>query len=244
MTGWRARIGLLVPSSNTAAEVEFPSAVPTGVATHVARLSLESVTADALDTMGEEVSRAGELLAHADVDAVAYACTTGSLLHGPGYDADLEDELSTSADAPAVATALSVDRALSALAVDRVAVATPYVDDLNEREREYLEAAGFELGAIEGRGIEANREIGALDHRDAYRQARSIAADGSADGIFISCTNYRTLGAIEPLEDDLGVPVITSNQATLWDVCRVANVAVNGPGRLFDVDLESSDWDG
>lgn len=244
MTGWRARIGLLVPSSNTAVEVEFPAAVPTGVATHVARLSLESVTADALDTMGKEVSRASELVAHADVDAVAYACTTGSLLHGPGYDAELEDEVSASADAPAVATALSVDRALSALGVDRVAVATPYVEDLNEREREYLEAAGFEVVAIEGRGIEANREIGALDHGDAYRQARSVAADSSADAVFISCTNYRTLAAIEPLEEDVGVPVITSNQATLWDVCRVADVAIDGPGRLFDVDPELSDRDG
>ena len=244
MTGWRARIGLLVPSSNTTVEVEFPTAVPTGVATHVARLSLESVTADALDAMGEEASRAGELLSHAGVDAVAYACTTGSLLHGPGYDAELEEELSTAADAPAVATALSVDRALSALDVERVAVATPYVADLNEREREYLEAAGFEVVAIEGRAIEANRDIGALDPEDAYRQARSISSEATADAVFVSCTNYRTLAAIEPLEEDLGVPVVTSNQATLWDVCRVANVAVDGPGRLFDVDPATTKRDG
>ncbi len=236
MTGWRARIGLLVPSSNTTVEVEFPRAVQAGVATHVARLSLESVTADALDAMGEEASRAAELLSHADVDAVAYACTTGSLLHGPGYDAELEDELSSAAGAPAVATALSVDRALSTLDVERVAVATPYVADLDEREREYLEAAGFEVAVIEGRGIEANRKIGGLSPEDAYRQGRSVAAGRSVDAVFVSCTNYRTLAAIEPLEADLGIPVVTSNQATLWDVCRVSNVTVDGPGRLFDVE--------
>lgn len=235
MTGWRARLGLIVPSSNTAAEIEFDEYAPEGVSIHTARMPLESVTVGALDAMSDRALECAELLAHADVDAIAYVCTTGSLLHGPGFDAELEEELASAADCPAVATALSVDRALEALGVERIAVRTPYIEELNDREREYFEAAGYEVVSIEGRGIEENVAIGALAPEDAYRQVRgSVAADTHADAVFVSCTNYRTFPAIEPLEDDLGLAVVTSNGATLWDACRAAGVASEGPGRLFE----------
>jgi maleate isomerase len=232
VTGWRARLGLIVPSSNTAAEVELGEYAPEGVSVHASRMPLESVTAGALDAMSDRALECAELLSHADVDAVAYACTTGSLLHGPGFDADLEEELAAAIDGPAVATALSVDRALEALGTERIAVRTPYNEELNEREREYFEAAGYELESIEGRGIEENVVIGSLTPEDAYRQVRE-SVDSEADAVFVSCTNYPSLGAIEPLERDLGIPVVTSNGATLWDACRAAGVAPSGPGRLF-----------
>lgn len=236
--GWRARIGLVVPSSNTTAEPEFRRFTPNGVSIHTARMSLESVTAAALDAMADDAIRAARLLSHADVDAVAYACTTGSLLHGAGFDADLEDDLAATTGVPAVATARSVDRALSALSVDRVAIATPYVADLDEREREYLEAAGYRVVAIEGRGLEDNTAIGELRPGDAYRHAHAVAADRDVDAVFVSCTNYRTLPAVETLEADLGVPVVTSNLATLWDVATVAGLELDGPGTLFDVETK------
>jgi maleate isomerase len=197
-------------------------------------MPLESVTAGALDAMSDRAVECAELLAHADVDAIAYACTTGSLLHGPGFDNELEESLSSAIAGPAVATALSVDRAFEALGVERIAVRTPYNEELNGREREYFEAAGYEVRSIEGKGIEENVAIGALTPEDAYRQVRETIDSGDVDAVFVSCTNYRSLRAIEPLEADLGIPVVTSNGVTLWDVCRAAGVASEGPGRLFD----------
>ncbi|SDR39797.1 maleate cis-trans isomerase family protein [Natronobacterium texcoconense] len=227
------RLGLIVPSSNTTAEPEFRAALPDSVTVHGARMSLESVTVDALDAMSDDVRRAAELLGHADVDAVAYACTTGSLLHGPGFDAELEEEIEEVADAPAVATARSVVRALESLDVDRVAVRTPYTADLDEKERDFLEESGFEVASIDGRGIEANVEIGALTPEDAAEQVREGVDAEDVDAVFVSCTNYRSLAAVEELESDLGVPVVTSNGATLWDVARVTDLEVDRPGALF-----------
>lgn len=234
MTGWRAKLGLIVPSSNTAAEVEFGEYVPEGVSVHTSRMPLESVTAEGLDAMSDRALECAELLSHADVDAIAYACTTGSLLHGPGFDRELEETIAAAADRPAVATALSVDRAFESLGIERIAVRTPYVDELNEREREYFEAAGYEVESIRGRGIEENVAIGALTAEDAYRQVREIVDSSDVEAVFVSCTNYRTLRMLESLEHDLGLPVVTSNGATLWDVCRTAGVAPSGPGRLFE----------
>ncbi|WP_049890225.1 maleate cis-trans isomerase family protein [Natronorubrum sulfidifaciens] len=232
------RLGLVVPSSNTTAEPEFRHALPDDITVHGARMALESVTVDALDAMSDDAARAAELLGHADVDAVAYACTTGSLLHGPGFDAELETRLQEAAGVPAVATARSVVRALEALDADRIAVLTPYTADLDEKERAFLEAAGFEVATIEGRGIEANTEIGALTPADATRQVETSLGDAAigddVDAVFVSCTNYRSLAAVSGLEATLEVPVITSNGATLWDVCGVAGVDCDGPGVLFD----------
>lgn len=230
MSEWR-RLGVVVPSSNTAVEREFPRYVPKGVSVHASRMPLESVTAGALDSMSDRAVECAELLSHADVHAVAYACTTGSLLHGPGFDAELEEELSATIDGPAVVTALSVDRALEELGAKRIAVRTPYNEELNAREREYLEAAGYEVVSIAGLGIEDNTAIGALTPENAAEQVASV--DAAVDAVFVSCTNYPTLPAVESMENELGVPVITSNGATLWDLSRAVGVHVEGPGRLL-----------
>ncbi|SDK85796.1 maleate cis-trans isomerase family protein [Natronorubrum texcoconense] len=235
----RGRLGLIVPSSNTTAEPEFRRWLPEGITVHGARMALESVTIDALDAMSDDAARAAELLGHADVDAVAYACTTGSLLHGPGFDAELEERLREAADAPAVATARSVVRALEALDAERIAVVTPYTADLDAKERDFLEAAGVEVASIDGWGLESNTAIGALDADDASQQVLdSVDEDEDLGAVFVSCTNYRSLAAVEGLEEKLGVPVITSNGATLWDVCGVAGFEtdLDEPGALFDRD--------
>lgn len=240
----RGRLGLIVPSSNATAEPEFRRALPDDVTVHGARMALESVTVGELDAMSDDAARAAELLGHADVDAVAYACTTGSLLHGPGFDAELEDRLADAAGVPAVATARSVVRALEALDAERIAVVTPYTADLDAKEREFLEAAGFEVTSIDGRGLEANTEIGALTPDDAAQQAlEHVGGDtdtGDLDAVFVSCTNYRSLSAVDSLESKLGVPVLTSNGATLWDVCSAADleVAFDGVGSLLECERQ------
>jgi len=81
------RLGLVVPSSNTAAEPAAVAAIPENVTVHAARMPLADVTVDSLDEMAADATAAGGRLADAAVDALAYACTTGSLLHGPDFAA-------------------------------------------------------------------------------------------------------------------------------------------------------------
>ena len=231
-----ARLGLVVPSSNTTAEPEFRAMAPSESTVHAARMPLEDVTADQLDEMANGAERAAELLSHADVDGVAYACTTGSLLHGTGFDAELESRLSELTGTPAVATALSVTRALEALDVETLAVVTPYASELDELEREYLEDSGFDVVSIDGRGLVDNTAIGDLTDSDAERQARStVSDDHDVDGIFISCTNYRSIAALEPLETEFDIPVISSNAATMWDLGNQLDIFTRIDSSLGDV---------
>lgn len=235
MYGDRGRIGLIVPSSNTTNEPEFAGALPSGVSLHAARMRLDDVDADSLSAMADDVERCADLLATADVDVVAYGCTTGSLVHGPGYDEEIEARIERAAGVPAVATAASVKRAFDALGAASVAVTTPYVDDLNEREAAFLDAAGYDVVGMRGLGISSNTEIGAQTPETAADAAREVD-DPDADAVFVSCTNYRTFEVVADAERDLGKPVVTSNQATLWDALGRLDAEV-GParelGRLF-----------
>jgi maleate isomerase len=193
---------------------------------------------DELETMAADVERCGELLATANVDVLAYGCTTGSLVKGSGYDEEIERRLEETTGIVSVATAASIKRAFDALGVDRIAIATPYEQELDERERRFLEDAGYDVAEIRGLGIRMNTEVGAQPPMRSYRQASDLfkRLSDAVDAIFISCTNYRTFETIPLLEEDTGVPVVTSNQATLWDALRRANVSTTGLelGRLFE----------
>lgn len=235
MHGWRGRVGLVVPSSNTTMEPEFARRLPAGVSLHSSRMQLEAVTADRLREMETAADGCGRLLATADVDVAAYGCTTGSLVEGPGYADEIETRLSDVTGVPTVATAASVKRAFDALELRRLAIATPYARELNEDEEAFLAAAGYEVVDISGLGLERNTDIGARWPAQVYRQVREIDS-APADGVFISCTNYRTFEVVDRLEDDIGKPVVTSNQATLWDVLRHLEVDAGSsvPGRLSE----------
>lgn len=236
MYGSRGRVGLVVPSSNTTMEPELSGRLPDGVSLHTARMPLEDVTAERLTEMEAEADRAARLLATADVDVAAYGCTTGSLVQGPGYEAEIESRLSEILGAPTVATAASIKRAFEALDLRRLAIATPYTEAINEDERAFLEAAGYEVVAMDGSGLAANLDIGRCGPAEVDQQVRALDLEG-ADGVFVSCTNYRTFEVVEGLEADLGLPVVTSNQATLWDVLRSLDVDAGSavPGRLGDL---------
>jgi maleate isomerase len=235
MHGWRGRLGLVLPSSNTTNEPEFARHLPDGVSLHTSRMHLEDANPENLTRMADDLERCADLLGTADVDVVAYGCTTGSLVKGAGYDEEIEGRIEARVGVPAVATAASIKRAFDALGAERLALTTPYVDDLTEREVTFLEAAGYDVLDVSGLGIESGRQIGEEPPERVYRRARALDTAG-ADAVFVSCTNYRTFEVIERLEADLGVPVVTSNQATLWDALRTMGVTTADPslGTLFE----------
>lgn len=145
--------------------------------------------------------------------ALAYGCTTGSLVEGDGYADRIERRLTERTGLPAVATAVSVKRAFEALAVESVSVATPYTAGVNQDEEAFLAASGFEVAHIDGVGLVANTVIGHVDSETVYGMGVDAAAAG-ANGVFLSCTNLLTFDILPELEADVGVPVVTSNQAT------------------------------
>ncbi|MFB3819233.1 MAG: hypothetical protein ACE147_16350 [Candidatus Methylomirabilales bacterium] len=116
-------------------------------------------------------------------------------------------------------------------------VGTPYIEALNRAERAFFEARGFEVLDIRGLGIHRSVDIGKCDPKNALELALSLPY-GSADGIFVSCTNFRTIDILPELEQRTGRPAISSNLATLW-ACLTTLPTPPGPIRGFGRLLES-----
>lgn len=234
MYGWRGRIGLIVPSSNTTMEMELHEALPEGVSLHTARMPLKGVTEEELLKMSALAVESAKLLKDADVDIILYGCTSGSFIGGENFENELEDRIENEVKLPVITTSSAVLAALNALEAQQVLILTPYTEEINKREREFLEANEFEVLDIRGMGIVENTKIGRLEPYEAYRLAKAMFTE-EADALFISCTNFRTFEVIEELEDDLGIPVVTSNQASLWYALRELeiNESILGLGTLL-----------
>ena len=223
---WGKRVGIIIPSSNTTMEAEFWRLLSShGITVHSSRLYLESVDVASLLKMVEKVEEAARLLVSADVDVIVFGCTTGSLVGGPEYDRAIEKRITSVARRPVAVTARAVVEALEALGARRVAVGTPYIDDLNVLEKRFLEANGLEVVDIKGLGIKDNRVIGRLKPSQVYELAKSLRVS-SADAVFLSCTNMPTLDVVDVLEKELGLPVISSNTASLWAALRSMRVSL------------------
>ncbi|MDA1036637.1 MAG: aspartate/glutamate racemase family protein [Chloroflexi bacterium] len=216
----RKKIGLVVPSSNTSTEPDFYRVMPANVSLHSHRIWLEDTTLEDLDTMNRDAEKAARYIGTADVDVIAYACTSGSSLGGPGYDQNLLVTLTkASGGAPAIGTSPAMIDGLKSLGIKRVSVVTPYLDSINERLQAFLEGHGFEVISIAGQQIVPNTEIGAQTPETILAFANKHL-DPSADGYFLSCTNWRAFEVVEQLEQQSGKPVVTSNQATIWAAFR------------------------
>jgi maleate isomerase len=228
-----SKVGLIIPSVNTTTEPEFGWIAPPRISFHATRVFMDTTTPEALRAMNAEVQQAARLLATLSPDVVAYACTAGSFVDGPAATRALLEEMREIVQCPVVATSAALIEALKHLGVARVGLATPYPEDVTEAERRFLVESGLDVVSCgflgrSGAGVRLTTaaEIVALVRRVDKKEAQAI---------FVSCTDLRALETVDRLERELGKPVLTSNQVTLWGILRALKVSapLSGFGRLL-----------
>jgi len=231
--GWRLRLGMLLPSSNPVAEPEISRILPQGVSLHTTRLKLAGSSRDDLLGMAKGVEEATGLLVDAGVDSVVFNCTAVSTFD-PAMGEALRQRMQAVAGLPATSTADAIVAALPALGGHRIALITPYIDAVVEREVAFLQHLGLEVVCRVGFGLAEGKAMSAVEPGEWYRRTMDYAASG-ADVYFLSCTAIRVFDIIVDLERDLGAPVLTSNQAMIWWCLRQAKLQDRIPalGRLF-----------
>ncbi len=232
--GWRARLGLIVPPTNIANEVEWHRALPDGVSLHVTRMVLhahgdEPVEDD--DPLAVDLNRAARDVAEAGVGAIAYGCTAGTMTTPLER---LPRLIKLATGVPGVTTASAVVEALRTFGAKTVAIAAPYHDVMIAREAAFLRRLNFRVVATRGLDIGANGpddfvRLRTVSPALVYAHARATVVDGT-EALFLACTDMATYDVVDALEADLGIPVVTSNQATLWATLRAARVRVPIPG--------------
>ena len=231
----RAKLGFILMSTDLAAEGDFTDMVPPGVAVHVTRLKTEDYTtretlARHIDHMAEAAAR---LQPDVRPDVVSYHCTSGSIVIG---EERVFDEIRKGAPwAEPMCIFTGVVDALRAVGAKRIVVGTPYLDEINTAEAEFLAAKGFELLDIQGLNLETGIEFGQVT--PAYWKKFALEIDRpDADAVFLSCGGIRALEVVPEIEAAIGKPVITSNQAQFWSCLRRAGIKdqLDGFGMIFN----------
>jgi maleate isomerase len=234
MYGSKAKIGLLLPSANTIMEGEFNALKPDGVSVHAARMLIRFPNIEELAKMAEETEKATELISTAKPSIIAFGCTTGSVLNGLGWDEKLISRIQKIAKVHATTTATAVIRAFKELEIHKIAVVTPYIEELNKLEKDFFEDSGITV--LEIRGIDlGGEEMEMLTLEKIADHARAVNRS-DADAVFLSCTNLKALPIVEQLEKELGKYVFSSNIATYWDVMRRLGIkqSITGMGKLLE----------
>jgi maleate isomerase len=208
------RWGVILPSSNTTMELELPAmSWDLDVSIHFDRVYLESVDEVSLQRMKNDLEQASRNLATAGTDALLLGCTSAGFVGSPDQARLLADRINGATGLPASTTALAVVDALSFLGVKEIFLVTPYTQEITDIEAGFLAAHGFKIAGSACLGITDNLEIGRYNETALNRFIERHYLP--CEALFVSCTNLRSAFLVQSLESFLGVPVITSNTASV-----------------------------
>ncbi|MER9664793.1 arylmalonate decarboxylase [Mesorhizobium sp. M0159] len=230
----KAKLGFVLLAMEQTIEEDMFNLAPNGVGVHFQRAPMANkVDVETLSAMASGIGDAAALIVpEVQLDVICYACTSGSVVIG---EDNVFAELTRGAPGAKPTSIISgVMRALKAVNARKITIATPYVDPVNEIERVYMEERGFEILNIQGLNIENDEDMVRVTPDYIYEFAKQVDRADS-DAIFISCGALRSVDIIQALEAESGKPVITSNQAMMWDCLRLAGVNDRSDkyGRLF-----------
>jgi maleate cis-trans isomerase len=225
--------GNLVPSTNTTCEIEL-GRLPADLQMHAARLGKggDSPFSPSLDA---DVAYQSKLLGHARVEVIALAQTSASLF-ADDYDEVTVRRMTEASGVPSLTSAQAVGRALRALGARRIAMATPYSEEVIGRAKRYYETRyGVAVVASESLGATNSYAIGKMDAGVAQAAFARIDRP-DIDALVIPGGNFPTMDRIAQWERQFGKPVVTTNQATLWAVMRTMGIEtpLPGKGRLLE----------
>lgn len=237
-----AKIGVLVPFTNTNLEPDLMAMCPPGCTLHFQRLGGYDVDeipgSDQMAGLGaSDIAHDLRMISGVRPAAVLYGCTSATLTHGPAFDADLAARIKAGSGAQSITAAGALVAALQALGITRAGFSSPYLGEINHQAMGFLAENGVETEKCADVGRElGNYGQGELTPDEVYDLA--LQADHpEAQAIVLSCTDMRAMEAVERVEAALAKPVVTSNQAMMFALMRALNLPRHDrlPGRLFSL---------
>ncbi|MDA9629219.1 hypothetical protein N9S56_01875 [Pelagibacteraceae bacterium] len=237
----RAKLGFILMSTDLAAESDFFDMAPNDVAIHITRLKTDDHTTN--ETLSKHIEfmadAASRIQPDTKPDVISYSCTSGSIVIGEEI---IKEEIKKGAPYAIPMTLVTgVVDALEELKVKNLVVGTPYLDEINTKEAEFLINKGFSVLNIQGLNLTKGIEFGTVTPEYWIKFALEIN-EAAADAIFLSCGGIRSTEVIDRIEQKVGKPVITSNQAQMWSCLRRAGVEdkILGFGELFNHQLTTA----
>ena len=219
----QSRIGLIIPSSNRLTEPQFHTYAPPGVDIHVARLRMTGKWRKPLAELKKSLAETAQALSDTKPNLIVFHCTANSMENGLAHEAAIVETVQSASGCQTITTAQAITAALVHFGINKLVLISPYVKQTNEHEIRYLSECGFKVVHEHGLALDSDG-YAAVTPQEWIKVVKENSRP-DADGYLLSCTNTRTIEAIEELEGALGKPVITSNQATLWACLKKLGVA-------------------
>lgn len=236
MYGWRGRMGHVSPGVHESG-VDFDHVLPEGVTIVTITLNIQNLVEAEFERAFAMMEQGALILAREEVGAITLGGDPIFTYKGPGSHQKIVDAVYAKTGIPTSTNISASMDALHSLGIKRLAVATPYTPERNEALRRYLEGSGFEVLAIKGLGITRNLDIGRVPFRASYQVAAEVFRKAKqAEGIYIPCPRWPVARNIDPLEKDLGVPVVSHFQAVTWFGLKALGIReqIKGYGTLLE----------
>lgn len=239
MYGWRARIGKISPSRSDSFTYEFYKIVPEGVVLVLSGFTIFDLVGEDIERAYKRIEEAAKDLAKVGVDFIIAGGTPIFTLKGKGSDQEVIKRIEELTGIPATTSITAEIEALNKLSIKKLVIATPHEEERNKLLKEFLEQVGFTVLNIKGLEIRVAADIAKVPSFEVYRLAKKVFLEApEAEGIFIPCARWATIGNIEKLEKDLKVPVVTSTTAMIWKAldCLRVKEPIKGYGKLLEMD--------
>jgi maleate cis-trans isomerase len=230
----RARVGFIIPTSNRMVEPQMQRYMPAGVVPHFTRIGMTNKHKAPLEQQLPKIAAAAGMLAESKCDAIILQCTGTSMSGGLDMERRVIDAMQQAAGVSCSTAASSLTSAFTALGAEKLVFISETKQPDHEKKLRYLREAGYQIVADKAVGLAGTDEYCSMPPQLWFDTAIALKND-AADAYFISCANIHSIDVIAELEDALGRPVVTSNQAALWKSLRLAGIgdAVPGLGYLL-----------
>lgn len=242
MTRTHFRIGQIVPSSNTTMETEIPAMLraregmaPERFTFHSSRMRMKKVTKEELAAMDADSDRCALELSDARVDVLGYACLVAIMSMGLGYHRQSEQRLhqrtvDNGAPAPVVTSAGALIQGLQRIGAKKIAVLTPYMKPLTQLVVDYIQHEGIEVQDAVSLEISDNLQVGAQDPRAPIELSRRLVTANCDAVVLSACVQMPSLPSIQPVEDRIGLPVLSAAVCTTHAMLSELKLSTQVPG--------------
>jgi len=217
--GWKSRIGQLYPSGGQC-DYETQLMAPDGVQFLTTRMPFKQSRLEDDMKMVEEVDAHAMLCADAKVDLILFNCTAASLVVGPKT---INDRIQRATGIQSITTIEAVLDAMRAVRMKRVALITAYHEEVVAEEIKFLRELGYDIVVSGGIPCDNPMQQGSLEPSRWLQIATDIEHD-DVDGMLISCAGIQISPVLQEIEDRIGRPVVTSNQAAVWKCLRLLSI--------------------
>lgn len=241
------RVGQIVPSSNLTMEREIPAMLrareaqfPERFSFHSSRMRMKKVTKEELERMDHDSDRCALELSDGAVDVMGYACLVAIMSMGKGYHRESQKRLhqvtvENGHPAPVVSSAGALVDGLHLMEAKRISIVTPYMRPLTNMVAEYIEAEGVEVTDSIALEIPDNLEVAAQDPLNLLNIYKRVNLKNIDALVLSACVQMPSLAAIQKVEDECGIPVLSASVATTHQMLKSLGLRaeVKGCGALL-----------